>query len=698
MGKVFNKNNIEKIGIALFAMYIIFIYLFENVKILSIFSDIFLILFALISIYVIYKNDKLKYNNPLILSFIFSFFCLISTIWAKNRGLAFSKGAHLILLSLLLFFTYNFFSQIKIKNSKQILLKIIMYSGIILSIYTVFYSGVVNYFVQFFNAERAGEGIINANINSVAYKSCLSFLLLIYFALKEKNKNYWLLTIMPLIIVIGTQSKKVLAILVLGLIILAINWIKSDKKSQKTKMKIILLILFLVTVLIALLILINSPIILGWKKRIFGLIEAILGLGKGDRSTRKRIQFLKLGIGQFIHTPILGMGIDNSRLLTIDFLGYPIYLHNNMIELLSGVGLVGFTLYYGMYYYIFKNLLKNKKDEYFSIILILFFSSIICDIGAVTYYYKITYIVLSILIILTENDDNFISIKKALLFLIDRGVLNLLADEKYLKIKYKLKMNENLNLENPKTFNEKLQWLKLYDRKIVYTKMVDKYEAKKYASKIIGDKYIIPTLGIYNSLDDIDFSILPNKFVIKCTHDSGGVYICKDKSLINTNILKEKINLYFKKNYYYINREWPYRNIKPRIIIEKYMEDNNSSVLTDYKIFCFNGKPKFTLVCSNRKGRFKNTNFYDNNWKLLSFTRSNHSNSKDKIPEPNNFSKMLELAEKLSENTIFVRADFYEINGNIYFGELTFYPSGGFEGFSPKEYDKKLGDMLKLPK
>ena len=284
-----------------------------------------------------------------------------------------------------------------------------------------------------------------------------------------------------------------------------------------------------------------------------------------------------------------------------------------------------------------------------------------------------------------------------LLYLMNKNFFKWIPDEKYITIKYKLEMNQKLNLKEPRTFNEKLQWLKLYDRKPEYTKMVDKYEAKKYVANIIGKKYIIPTLGVWDKFEDIEFDKLPKQFVLKPTHTSGNVFICKDKEKINYKQLRKMINKWLKRDYYLVHREWPYKNIKPKIIAEQYMVDDSGMKLKDYKFFCFNGIAQTILVCSNRNGSFKNTNFYDINWNLQPFTREKHKNSNEQIKKPKNLDEMITVAEKLSKDIPFVRVDLYEINGKVYFGELTFYPSSGFEGFEPEEWDKKLGDMLELP-
>ena len=180
------------------------------------------------------------------------------------------------------------------------------------------------------------------------------------------------------------------------------------------------------------------------------------------------------------------------------------------------------------------------------------------------------------------------------------GLLKWVPDKIYLNWLFKIKFGRKINFDNPQTFNEKLQWLKIYDRKDIYTIMVDKYEAKKYVSNIIGEEYVIPTLGIYNAFDEIDFDILPNQFVIKCTHDSGGLIIVKDKSKMDFKNAKKIINTALKKNFYYVGREWPYKNVKPRIIVEKYLEDKNNISMRDYKFFCFDGEVKAMFIATER--------------------------------------------------------------------------------------------------
>lgn len=263
---------------------------------------------------------------------------------------------------------------------------------------------------------------------------------------------------------------------------------------------------------------------------------------------------------------------------------------------------------------------------------------------------------------------------------------------------YRRCMGKKLNLKNPQTFNEKLQWLKLYNRNPEYTKMVDKYEVKKYVADKIGEEYIIPTLGVWNKFEEIDFDTLPQQFVLKTTHDSGGVVICRDKSSFDYEAAKKKLNTSLKNNFYYMGREWPYKNVKPRIIAEKYMEDSATKELRDYKLFAFDGVVKALFIASDRQNPNEDTkfDFFDSNLKHLDFTNG-HPNATVTPAMPESFEEMKKLAEKLSEKIPHLRCDFYEINGKVYFGELAFFHWSGFTPFNPDEWDKTFGDWLKLP-
>jgi len=272
-----------------------------------------------------------------------------------------------------------------------------------------------------------------------------------------------------------------------------------------------------------------------------------------------------------------------------------------------------------------------------------------------------------------------------------------LPDEVYLKRKFRNQAGYPLNLKSPRTFNEKLQWLKIHDRKPEYTTMVDKYEVKKYVAGIIGEEHIIPTLGVYNKFDDIDFEKLPSQFVLKCTHDSGGLAICKDKSLFNISDAKEVIRKSLGKNFFWEGREWPYKNVKPRIIAEKYMVDESGEELKDYKFFCFGGTPKFFKIDYNRYIDH-HANYYTITGELLPFDEVICPRDLSaKIETPENLGQMIEIAKMLSKGIPFVRVDLYNINGKIYFGEMTFYPATGMGAFEPQEWDYTLGSYIQLP-
>jgi hypothetical protein len=273
-----------------------------------------------------------------------------------------------------------------------------------------------------------------------------------------------------------------------------------------------------------------------------------------------------------------------------------------------------------------------------------------------------------------------------------------LPDKLALEIRFKNVFHRPLNLDNPKTFNEKLQWLKLYDRKPEYTDMVDKFAAKNYAANIIGEEHIIPTLGVFNTFDEIDFNQLPNQFVLKCTHGSGDVVICKCKEQFDKKLAKIKLTKALKTDYFNIAREWPYKYVKPRIIAERFIVDSNNKSLgiNDYKFFCFDGEPKIMFVATNRAVdcRF---DFFDMNFQHLPIYNI-HKNADNNLENPKHFEEMKSIATSLSSGHSFMRVDLYEANNVIYFGEFTFYHAGGFSIFEPEKWDYKLGEWLKLPK
>lgn len=276
------------------------------------------------------------------------------------------------------------------------------------------------------------------------------------------------------------------------------------------------------------------------------------------------------------------------------------------------------------------------------------------------------------------------------------GLSHLIPDATFLKIQYKSILGKKLNLKNPKTFNEKLQWLKLYHRNSEHMILVDKYDVKEYIKEHLGEEYVIPTLGVWDCIEDIDFDALPEKFVLKCTHDSGSTVVCKEKSQFDLESAKKKLYEKLNSNLFWHGREWPYKALKPRIIAEQYIEDPITQDLRDYKFFCFNGKVKCFKIDFDRFSNHR-ANYYDLNMNQLPFGEvvcpPDYNRTFDK---PRNFEQMIAFAEQLSKDEPFMRVDFYNIGGKIYFGELTFFPAAGFGPFVPAEWDETLGSWIDL--
>lgn len=279
------------------------------------------------------------------------------------------------------------------------------------------------------------------------------------------------------------------------------------------------------------------------------------------------------------------------------------------------------------------------------------------------------------------------------------GIYNCMPDEPYLKRKFKSIMGYELDLSNPKTFNEKLQWLKLNNRNPKYTMMVDKYKAREYIKKELGEEYLIPLLGVWDNPDQINFKKLPNQFVLKCNHNSGlGMCICKDKSKLNISKTKRNLKKGLKQNYYLTGREWPYKDVPRKIICEKYITNNSlSNELTDYKFFCFDGYVDCVMVAIERNSGNPKFYFFDNKWQLLKYNVRGKETSNDfSLPKPSKLSEMFTIASKLSKNLPFARVDLYLSNSQIYFGEITFFPDSGFDNNILPEIDKYFGDRINI--
>lgn len=291
---------------------------------------------------------------------------------------------------------------------------------------------------------------------------------------------------------------------------------------------------------------------------------------------------------------------------------------------------------------------------------------------------------------ITDSDYRF-------LVLAARGRKGKVPAEAFLKRLYRIHMGRELDLQHPKTYTEKLQWLKLYDHRPEYTRMVDKYAVKDYVAEKIGPEYVIPLLGVWDRVEDIDFDSLPKQFVLKTTHDSGGIVVCKDKASLDIAKARKQLRYFLNRNYYDRNREWPYKDVPHRIIAERYMEDPGQGELRDYKFFTFGGVPKVLYIAQGRGlGGETVADFFDMDFQHLPFT-IDHNMAPVPPEKPKNFEKMKQLAAILSEGTPQLRVDFYEVDGKIYFGEMTFFHCSGMEAFHPGKWDERFGSWVELP-
>lgn len=273
-------------------------------------------------------------------------------------------------------------------------------------------------------------------------------------------------------------------------------------------------------------------------------------------------------------------------------------------------------------------------------------------------------------------------------------IIKMLPDKFVINIENFTTYKRFLSKEKPEYFGEKIQWIKLYGNLEKYSDYVDKYKVREYVKNTIGEEYLIPLLGTYDRVEEIDYQKLPNKFVMKLNHGSGYNIIVKNKENENVANINKKLNRWLKEDYYKIKKEYQYKNVKKKIVCEELINDSKGQLL-DYKFFCFDGKPEFVKVDFDRFENHK-VNFYNNNWELINLQETGWKNNQNKFDKPQNFSNMLEIARKLSSKFQFVRVDLYNVDGKIYFGELTFTPASGKHSFTPLVKDKEIAERIKI--
>lgn len=673
---------------------------------------------TIITYFLAFKHNgyKIQFSFTALHFFIllFGIYSMLTSLWAISMNTALARGGTIISMFIFLMLLYPAYSEY---CDVEKLVNALKWSGYIVILGAFIYYGPFEIMTIVKTGDRISNDYLNSN--TLGLVTATSMLIEIYHYLKEKRLKWTIFLLIPSsIVLLGSGSKKAIFFLAMGIAIVILSIDRKESWKNKLK-KIIALLLFF---LIAFYFIMTLDIFDSISTRIEAMIHVLMGQREGEFSTNIRIDLIKIGWEQFEKTPLLGIGIDNTRFLSLEQLGYDYYLHNNYIEMLAGEGLIGFVLYYMPYVYIGYNYFKYRKngDKTFSIIIALFVLQLIMDMGQVSYYSKETYFNLLIFYIYmrrikTEgNKKNWVKrmkniLKKGLKFLVDKnyrflvraeqGAYDDWPDEKFLKRKFAAIMGEDLDLEVPRTFNEKLQWLKLYNRRPEYTIYVDKYKVREYVAKTIGEAYLIPLLGVWDSPTEIDFSMLPNKFVLKCNHNSGlGMIICTDKSKLDIHRVKKDLKRGMEQNYYLVGREWPYKNVPKKIIAEKYMENKNGEEgLNDYKFYCFSGRVEFVMINTERfsKGGAR-ADYVDREYNRLEM-KWGYDRSKELPSKPEKFSEMIELAEKLAEGIPHVRIDLYFSNGNIYFGEMTFFDGSGFAKFEPKDWDYILGAKLKLP-
>ncbi len=454
------------------------------------------------------------------------------------------------------------------------------------------------------------------------------------------------------------------------------------------------------------------------------VVEKFIGRFETDDISNGRIDlfvFYTKHIFSSFKNAMFGIGLQNvgGKLQTLYPDAYEV-CHHGLQQIVIAWGIPGFIVFAIFTYYIIRNSLKKVK---FSILNFMPMLLILVDIqlsqfisdGKVLIMFAISLLSINFNFELKEpvaepeNYPNlFVVLYKAIKYpqkllkvFIKSNFSKILSDELFLKLVYFVKFNKKLDLKNPKTFNEKLQWLKLHDRRPLYTVMVDKYDVKEYVADKIGEEYIIPTLGVWNNPDDIDFNKLPNKFVLKCTHNSGGLVICKDKKTLDIKSVKAKFKKALEYEYFYLSREWPYKNVQPRIIAEKYIENGEkigeSDALIVYKVMCFNGNPKIIQVIQGDKTQNETIDYFDVDWNLLEL-KQNYENSSIHLEKPTNLNEMLSLTKKLAGKKPFIRVDWYISKGKLKFSEFTFYSDAGFAKFEPESWDETLGSYINLEK
>jgi len=632
-------------------------------------------------------------------SLAFLFLSVISVMYASNTALAISRQKSVIQV---LVFGNLVFPYVKSnQNSFHNFLRIYLYACLFLIIRLLVETPMV-----LFLSSRLGL-TIDVNPNTVGYILSVGAIISFFLGFDTGKKAYWLIIPVFSVLSFYTASRKVFILLSIGLILI---YLLQQKSLQKAGLALGIGLILLILCIFALLLI--EPLRRAFGQRFFMMLSELLGRS-GDESVSIRMGMLKSGLSMFTQKPLFGWGLGAFT----DLGGFDNYAHNNYVELLVAVGLIGTLVYYSLCFSIvvqgLKRFFRFEKKGPFLLSTAIMTAMLFDQVARVTYTEEFSNILIAMCyagIVLDTPDkglDFFQLMAKIgeyirhpsrfVNHLLKSRLARLLPNALFLSLKYRMSNGKKCNLKEPHTYNEKLQWQKIYDHNPLYPHIVDKYEVRSHVSSSIGESYLVPLVGVYDDPSLISFDALPEKFVIKPTHTSGDVLFCYDKKTFDWEHAHKVMSQWMNSNYYWYDREWPYKEIKPRIIIEHLIQTEDGKPPKDYKIFCFGGEPRMAFVASDRPDDTK-FDFFDISWNRLDVMQ-HYPNSTYEIPKPKQWDSMLALAKTLSAGLPQVRVDLYvDANEQILFGELTLFHFSGFEPFEPDSYDELLGSWVPLPK
>lgn len=641
---------------------------------------------------------RYKLTSLITWSVVFLIISIISIFYANNKVHAYSRTK--AMLQVLVFANLVMPHIRASKRSFQTFLYLFLLASLFVIIRALFSAPLEVVF-----SRRLGS-TFDVNPNTVGHMFSVATIISLYLFLKNRNWSFLIPFSFFFVFALFSGSRKIFILLGVGCVLLVILNQKSFKRAV-----IAGLVAIFVVVLTGLMIVTVEPL-----NRIIGsrLVNMFSQLGGAnvDGSTSIRLEMIIRGLQMFKQKPFFGWGQGAFT----DLSGFGTYSHNNYIEMLVAVGLFGTLIYYSLPLSIvirgIKKFLRFEEKGPFILSTALMAAMLFDQVGRVIFTDEFSHFILALCyagIILddpNEGLDTFQFFKKIFEWirhpsmivnhLLRLKISRVVPDKVFLSIKYRMSFGKKLHLDAPQTYNEKLQWQKIYDRNPRYPKLADKYAVRDFVKAKIGEQYLIPMVGVYNNVTEIDFETLPSSFVLKPTHTSGDVLFCKDKTVFNWEEAKKQMNRWLVNNYYWSNREWVYKSIKPRIICEEIIKTADGNPPEDYKIFCFNGQPKVAFVASDR-GKATKFDFFDIAWNRLSL-KQYYPNSGYEISKPKQWNEMLEIAKKLSVGFPQVRVDLYvDSDGQILFGELTFFHFSGFEPFEPASYDELLGSWIELP-